>query len=79
MSAALQSTLRFDHRQIPFHLPNGCLRPFVRDNLALRVSAGISIYWKSPLGPLRIDLAVPLVKQSYDKTQVFNFSTSTRF
>jgi outer membrane protein insertion porin family len=53
--------------------------PFVRDDLALRVSAGISIYWKSPLGPLRIDLAVPLVKRSYDKTQVFNFSTSTRF
>ncbi len=36
--------------------------PFVRDDLALRVSAGISIYWKSPLGPLRIDLAVPVVK-----------------
>jgi outer membrane protein insertion porin family len=53
--------------------------PFVKDDVALRVSAGISIYWKSPLGPLRIDLAVPLVKQSYDKTQVFNFSTSTRF
>jgi outer membrane protein insertion porin family len=64
-----------DKRQAGTLLAN----PFVRDNVALRVSAGISIYWKSPLGPLRIDLAVPLVKQSYDKTQVFNFSTSTRF
>ena len=53
--------------------------PFVRDDLALRASAGISIYWKSPLGPLRIDLAAPILKQKYDKTQVFNFSTSTRF
>jgi outer membrane protein insertion porin family len=53
--------------------------PFVRDDLAMRLSAGVSIYWKSPLGPLRIDLAVPLIKQTYDKTQVFNFSTSTRF
>ncbi len=53
--------------------------PFVRDDLALRLSAGISIFWKSPLGPIRIDLAAPILKQSYDKTQVFNFSTQTRF
>jgi outer membrane protein insertion porin family len=53
--------------------------PFVRDDLALRMSAGISVFWKSPLGPIRIDLAAPILKQSYDKTQVFNFSTSTRF
>ena len=43
------------------------------------MSAGISVFWKSPLGPIRIDLAAPILKQSYDKTQVFNFSTSTRF
>jgi outer membrane protein insertion porin family len=53
--------------------------PFVKDDLALRMSAGISVFWKSPLGPIRIDLAAPILKQSYDKTQVFNFSTSTRF
>jgi outer membrane protein insertion porin family len=53
--------------------------PFVRDDLAFRMSAGISVFWKSPLGPIRIDLAAPIFKQSYDKTQVFNFSTSTRF
>lgn len=53
--------------------------PFVKDDLALRASAGISIFWKSPLGPIRIDLAAPIVKQRYDKTQTFSFSTSTRF
>jgi outer membrane protein insertion porin family len=53
--------------------------PFVKDDLALRMSAGISVFWKSPLGPIRIDLAAPILKQSYDKTQVFSFSTSTRF
>ena len=53
--------------------------PFVKDDLALRMSAGISIFWKSPLGPIRIDLAAPIIKQSYDKTQTFSFSTSTRF
>jgi outer membrane protein insertion porin family len=53
--------------------------PFVKDDLNFRMSAGLSIFWKSPLGPIRIDLAAPLVKDRYDKTQVFNFSTSTRF
>jgi outer membrane protein insertion porin family len=53
--------------------------PYVKDDLALRASAGISVFWKSPLGPIRIDLAAPILKEKYDKTQVFNFSTSTRF
>ncbi|HZC16557.1 MAG TPA: outer membrane protein assembly factor BamA [Caulobacteraceae bacterium] len=53
--------------------------PLVRDNLGLRLSAGISVFWKSPLGPIRVDLAAPIVKERFDKTQVFNFSTSTRF
>jgi outer membrane protein insertion porin family len=53
--------------------------PFVKDDLALRMSAGISVFWKSPLGPIRIDLAAPILKQRYDKTQTFSFSTSTRF
>jgi outer membrane protein insertion porin family len=63
-------------KRVPGSLVND---PFVRDDLNLRVSAGISIFWKSPLGPIRIDLAAPILKDSYDKTQVFNFSTSTRF
>jgi outer membrane protein insertion porin family len=51
----------------------------IKDDLALRASAGISIFWKSPLGPIEIDLSEPFLKDSYDKTQSFNFSTSTRF
>jgi outer membrane protein insertion porin family len=57
----------------------GALITTIRDDLGLRASAGISIFWKSPLGPIEIDLAEPFLKNSYDKTQVFNFSTSTRF
>ncbi len=53
--------------------------PFVKDDLNVRVSAGVNIYWKSPLGPIEIDLGVPIVHDSYDKQQVFNFTTSTRF
>jgi outer membrane protein insertion porin family len=53
--------------------------PNVRDDLGLRVAAGISVFWKSPLGPLRFDIAEPFVKEPYDITQIFRFSTNTRF
>lgn len=55
------------------------LIPTVRDDMGLRASTGISVFWKSPLGPIEIDVAEPFLKDSYDKTQVFNFTTSTRF
>jgi outer membrane protein insertion porin family len=51
----------------------------IRDDLALRGSAGISVFWKSPMGPLRFDLSDVLARTSYDKTQNFYFSTATRF
>jgi outer membrane protein insertion porin family len=51
----------------------------VRDDLGLRASVGISVAWKSPLGPLRFDIAEPVVKEPYDIVQVFRFSTNTRF
>jgi outer membrane protein insertion porin family len=40
---------------------------------ALRASAGVGLAWDSPIGPLRVDYAVPLVKQPYDKTQPLSF------
>ncbi len=40
---------------------------------ALRASAGLGLVWDSPLGMLRTDYAIPLVKQPYDKTQNFSF------
>ncbi|MGA0600676.1 outer membrane protein assembly factor BamA [Caulobacter sp. KR2-114] len=51
----------------------------VRDNLAFRASTGVSIFWKSPMGPLRFDFSHVLARASYDKTELFRFSTSTRF
>jgi outer membrane protein insertion porin family len=40
---------------------------------SLRATAGIGLAWDSPLGPLRVDYAVPLVKQPYDKLQPLSF------
>lgn len=44
-----------------------------------RASAGASIIWASPFGPLRVDYAVPLRKEDSDRTQEFSFGMSTRF
>jgi outer membrane protein insertion porin family len=51
----------------------------VQDDLGLRASAGVSIFWKSPMGPLRFDFSHILKRDVYDKTELFRFSTSTRF
>ncbi len=49
------------------------------DELALRAAAGLSIHWRSPMGPIRFDLSKVLSKEDYDKTETFRFSTSTQF
>jgi outer membrane protein insertion porin family len=49
------------------------------DEDALRLSVGAGISWRSPLGPIRIDLAFPLLKEDYDKVEQFRFSFGTRF
>jgi outer membrane protein insertion porin family len=51
----------------------------VKDNLAFRGSAGISVSWKSPFGPVQIDLGLPYVKTSYDRAQIIHFSTATGY
>ncbi|MBW3558597.1 MAG: outer membrane protein assembly factor BamA [Proteobacteria bacterium] len=53
--------------------------PFIQDDLALRASAGLSIFWDSPLGPIRFDLSQPLAREPYDKVKTFRFSTATQF
>lgn len=51
----------------------------VDDSASLRASAGVSIFWDSPFGPVRFDLSQILAKEKYDRTQVFRFATNTRF
>lgn len=60
--------------------PNaGLPDPNIVDELELRASAGVSIHWRSPMGPIRFDLSHILGQQEYDKTETFRFSTSTQF
>lgn len=49
------------------------------DDLSLRAASGVSIHWKSPMGPIRFDLSKVWSKEDYDRTESFRFSTSTQF
>ena len=51
----------------------------VKDNLAFRGSAGVSVTWKSPFGPVQIDLGLPYAKTFYDRAQIIHFSTATGY
>ncbi len=51
----------------------------IEDDLSLRSSAGISVFWRSPIGPIRFDFSDPMAREDYDRTEVFRFSTSTQF
>lgn len=49
------------------------------DDATIRLASGVGLSWRSPLGPLRVDLAFPILKEDYDKTQQFRLSFGTRF
>ena len=49
------------------------------DGLDPRVTAGVSVFWESPFGPIRFDFTKPLVKQPFDDRKSFQFTTRTRF
>jgi outer membrane protein insertion porin family len=51
----------------------------VFDTSAFRMSVGAGVIWQSPFGPLRFDLAYPLLKAKYDQTEWFQFSIGTSF
>ena len=44
-----------------------------------RVAAGASLIWASPFGPLRVDYAIPIMKQDQDIVQNLKFGISTAF
>ncbi|MBN4047745.1 outer membrane protein assembly factor BamA [Oceanicaulis sp. AH-315-P02] len=51
----------------------------VRQDLSLRASAGVSIFWDSPFGPVKFDFSRILKSEAYDETRTFRFSQTTRF
>jgi outer membrane protein insertion porin family len=51
----------------------------IADPHALRVSAGFGVSWSSPLGPIKLDLALPVKREAFDKKQIFRIGFGTRF
>ena len=49
------------------------------DDSSPRLAVGVGVSWKSPFGLINIDLGIPVLKKSYDQTQVFKFGFGTRF
>ncbi len=45
----------------------------------VRHVAGISIYWKTPVGPLRLNWSKALKKETFDKEQQFELTIQTNF
>jgi len=46
---------------------------------AIRLSTGIGASWKSPFGPIRVDLGFPVIRETYDKVNVFRVGFGSKF
>ncbi len=51
----------------------------VAQSSAPRLSVGTGVVWRSPMGPINIDLGVPILRQPRDETQFFRLNFGTRF
>lgn len=62
-------------------LINGVLTPVnpVYQDFSLHAASGIGVSWKSPFGLIRVNVAYPFLRQSYDKGQVLNFNFGSHF
>ncbi len=49
------------------------------DESSIRGSLGFGVSWTTPLGPLRLDFAWPVMKEDYDKDETILFSIGTQF
>lgn len=59
-------------------IPDGASGP-IDDSLYWRSAVGVSLFWESPLGPLRFNFAQPIDTQPGDETEVFRFTVDSRF
>ena len=51
----------------------------VKDENTLRASAGVGLTWISPFGPVKFFLSKPILKENYDKKEIFRFSFGTTY
>ncbi|MFC3528360.1 outer membrane protein assembly factor BamA [Paracoccus mangrovi] len=51
----------------------------VDDSMKVRASIGASVFWTTPIGPLRFNFSHALKKEDYDDVQNFDLTISTKF
>lgn len=51
----------------------------VDDSFNPRATVGLSVFWTTPIGPLRFNFSRALVKEDYDQEQNFDLTISTQF
>lgn len=49
------------------------------EDFALRSAIGVSLFWNTPVGPLRFNFSRALLKEDFDKVQDFDLTISTQF
>jgi len=59
--------------------PDGVPDSDMDHDVALRGSVGVGVLWKSPLGPVSLELATPIIKEDYDKEELFRVNFGSRF
>jgi len=52
---------------------------FIQQSSSPRAAVGAGVIWQSPMGPINIDLGYPVMRQSYDKIQIFRLNFGQRF
>jgi len=58
---------------------NGIDKTAVYQSQTLRMSVGTGIVWRSPMGPINVDLGFPVMRDSHDEDQIFRLNFGTRF
>jgi outer membrane protein insertion porin family len=51
----------------------------VYNDSSIRASLGAGLIWSSPFGVIRVDYAVPVLKQDYDQVENFRFGIANQF
>lgn len=51
----------------------------VDDKMHIRAAVGASVFWTTPIGPLRFNFSKAIKKEDYDKVQNFDLTISTKF
>ena len=47
--------------------------------MKVRAAIGASVFWTTPIGPLRFNFSHALLKEDYDDEQTFDLTISSKF